>query len=403
MADCPPSVPRWLETHCFLSLSEAGFDGCWADRTPSLDSLIDDKYTCSPFRSSDHVLTVPSPFLDLKSSKMPSAEGALRVFQASSTIAATGFITLVAQTILAKYRKRKSQAKLNIPVVLSAVTSGDELQKPTAADGGSSRPGKAKPDPDWKKPLRDWVDTLISQARSQGEDDNAPEITRAATTYLLAAESLLRLREGGPGGAAGRSRARLYAAASVLVEDTTAATASLRELSPPGIPDPKAADAAFLAGLVSLLATLVAFGAAGAAEAAVFGGQYVDLTRFTLHGEPRAAGPPPYLLVLATSTAACAFRLVLAGLGMVLDLVRPVVMYPANAVFNCLVSGLLTVGLPLGVAAVGIISSLAVAAMAVLACETPAKAELLALVDAVDEQKKTSGESCIDSNSTGLK
>lgn len=44
MEYCLLPVPRWLETHCFLSLGEAEFDDRWADYTLSLDSLIGDKY-----------------------------------------------------------------------------------------------------------------------------------------------------------------------------------------------------------------------------------------------------------------------------------------------------------------------------------------------------------------------
>lgn len=49
MAGCLPVVSRWLETNQFLSLGEADFDARWADFTPSLDSLIGDKYNNSPF------------------------------------------------------------------------------------------------------------------------------------------------------------------------------------------------------------------------------------------------------------------------------------------------------------------------------------------------------------------
>lgn len=325
---------------------------------------------------------------------MPSAESAIRAFQASSTIAATGFIALIVQLLLAKYWKRKSQAKLDSPVALSAVTSGDEPRKPTTADSASSGRGKTEPDQAWKKPLHDKIDALISQARSQGEDDAAPEITRTATTYLLAAEGLLRLRGGG--GRAGMTRARLFAAAGMLVEDTTAATASIRDLNPREVPEPRATDVALLTGGVSLVAALVAFAAAGAAESMVFGGQFVDLTSFTLRGEPRAAGSPPYLLVLAVSAAAWALRLVVAGLCAAIDLLRPVVMYPVNAAFNFLVSGMLLAGLPLGLLAVGLLSFLAVAAMALWASEASSKADLLALLEGVNEQSKTSVENCID-------
>ncbi|KAI7781367.1 hypothetical protein LA080_014801 [Diaporthe eres] len=333
---------------------------------------------------------------------MPSAEGALRVFQGSSAIAATGFMTLIVQTLLAKYRKRKSQAKSKTTVALSAVTSGDEPQKPTTAAGGSSEHGKAEPDQAWKKPLHEKIAALISQVRSQGADDTAPEIVRAAAAYLLAAEGLLKLRGGGPRPAPGRTLAKLYATASMLVKDTNAATASLQKLFPPDLPKTKAAAPAFLVGLISMVATVVALGAAALAQTMVFRGQSVDLTRFTLRGEPRAAGLPPYLLGLAISAAAGAFRQVVAGLCTVIGLVRPVVMFPANAAFNCLVSSLLPAGLPLGITAVSYISFLAVVAMMTLACAASSEAELLALVEDVDRQNETSVESCVDSNNVGL-
>lgn len=138
--------------------------GLTAFRPLTASSMIN-----TPARPTDQATTharYQAPFLISKSSKMPSAEGAFRVFQGSSAIAATGFITLIVQTLLAKYRKRKSQAKSKTTVALSAVTSGDEPQKPTTAAGGSSEHGKAEPDQAWKKPLHEKIDALISQARS---------------------------------------------------------------------------------------------------------------------------------------------------------------------------------------------------------------------------------------------
>lgn len=212
----------------------------------------------------------------------------------------------------------------------------------------------------------------------------------------------MKLRGGGPRPAPGRTLAKLYATASMLVKDTKAATASLQKLFPPDVPKTKAAAPAFLVGLISMVAAVVAFGAAALAETMVFRGQSVDLTRFTLRGEPRAADLPPYLLGLAISAAAGAFRQVVAGLCTVIGLVRPVVMFPANAAFNCLVSSLLPAGLPLGITAVSYISFLAVGAMMTLACAASSEAELLALVEDVDRQSETSVESCMDSNNVGL-
>lgn len=103
----------------------------------------------------------------------------------------------------------------------------------------------------------------------------------------------------------------------------------------------------------------------------VFGNQYVDLTRLTLRGEPREGPPmaflPLYLLAIVVSAAARALLLFVWGLGTVIRLAAPVVLWPANAVFSCLASGLLLVGLPLSIVGVHIISNLAIFAMVIFA------------------------------------
>lgn len=323
---------------------------------------------------------------------MPSAELALRAFQTSSTIASIGFITLFVQALLAKYRKRRSQAKVGGPVGLSAVASGDEPPKPITADGGSSELAKADPEQAWERPLQDKIDALLPQARSPGVDDTTLEIARTAAVYLLAAESLLRLRQREAGEQnPRRTAARLSTTASMVVRDTTAATASLRELGPPDPPEPTPVGCVILAALVTIIAALAGNIAAGAADSIVFGDQHADLTRFTLRGEPRSAGPLPYPLALAISAAGCAFRLLLAGLstvlGLVLRLVRPVVMFPANTAFNCLVSGFLSVELPLRVPIVGIMSLLAILAMMIWAADSTTKGALEDLLKDVDEKE----------------
>lgn len=322
---------------------------------------------------------------------MPSAELALRAFQTSSTIASIGFITLFVQALLATYRKRKSQAKVNGPVALSAVASGDEPSKPTTADGGSSELAKVDPEQAWERPLQDKIDALLPQARSPGVDDTTLEIARTAAVYLLAAESLLRLRQREAREPNPRTPARLSTTASMVVRDTTAATASLRELGPKDPPEPTPSGRAALAALVTIFAAVVGYVAATAADDIVFGDQHADLARFTLRGEPRPAGPLPYPLALAVSAAGCAIRLVLAGLSTVvrlgLRLVRPVVMYPANIAFNCLVSGSLSVELPLRVPIVAIMSMLAILAMIAWAFESTTKRELEDIFKDVDEQE----------------
>lgn len=190
---------------------------------------------------------------------MSFSEGGRRIFQVSSAIAAFGLMSLILQTLLAKLKKRKRQTKVDSPVTLSAGTSGDELQKPATAYGGSAGHARAEPDEAWERPLHDRISALMSQASlSPGADDTTLEIARAAAIYLEAAHDLLRLRHGGFGeGRARRTLAELHAAAGLVVRNTTAATASLRDLRPLERPTPAAAQAE-LTGLLSFLALLIA-------------------------------------------------------------------------------------------------------------------------------------------------
>lgn len=209
---------------------------------------------------------------------MPSADGALRVFQVSSTLASIGFVTLIVQTVRAKHRKQKCQTKSDSPVTLSAVTSGDEPQKVNTADGGSSEPAKVEPKQAWEKPLRERIEALMPQAFMLGGNDSTVETARAAAVYLLAAESLLKLRQGGTAA----TRAKLHADASKVVRDTTAETTSLRELWEPQGPKPGLA--ALAIGVSSYVSAMVAFVAACRVQSRNFGCE-VDLSR------PRLCGP----------------------------------------------------------------------------------------------------------------
>lgn len=200
---------------------------------------------------------------------MQFAEAGRRVFEASSAIAVYGFISLIVQTLLAKYvRRKRQQTTADSPVTLSEGTPSDEPQKPATAYGGSSEHARGGPDQAWKRPLHDRIHAMIPQALPTGSDDGTtPEIARAAGAYLLAAEDLLRLRHGGGAGGAKapRTPAELHAAAGLVVRNTTAATASLRDLRP--LDRAPSAGAARLTGAISLLALLVALMASPVAGA----------------------------------------------------------------------------------------------------------------------------------------
>lgn len=175
---------------------------------------------------------------------MSSTEGSKLIFKFSAFIALLGLISLIKRTLRATCGKRKRQAKTDGPVALSGVASGDEPKKPAPVYGRSPRIAGAEHDQAWKRPLHDRIDALIPQAISADINDPTREIADAAAVYLLAAQSLLRLHHDGTGAAeAQRTLAELHAAASLVVRDATAATASLRGFKPIHPSTPKRGEA----------------------------------------------------------------------------------------------------------------------------------------------------------------
>lgn len=190
---------------------------------------------------------------------MSSTEGSKFILGFSAFIASFCFIRLIEWILRAGCGKRKPQTKTDGPVALSGVASGDEPKEPAPVYGGSPGPAGAETDQAWKRPLHDRIDALIPQAISADFDDPTREIADAAAVYLLAAQSLLRLHHDGAGAAgAQRTLAELHAAASLVVRDATAATASLRGFKPlhPNTPNP---DEAMGDWAVSLIAAPLAF------------------------------------------------------------------------------------------------------------------------------------------------
>lgn len=316
---------------------------------------------------------------------MPSAEGDLRAFQVNSVGAFTGFLALLVQALLRMYRKRKSQAGVGSPVMLSAVSCGEEPPELNVLHDGPPGPGDAQPDEDGDKILHDRIQALLFCASSP-TGDTTTEIARAAAVYLQAAESLLRLRHGeGPYSTGDRmNRVELHAAAREVIRDAAGITASLL---PPAPPDrgSRAKRGASWAVSMSVTGLMGALMAAKEAEYKVFGDQRVDLTRFTLLGEPRAAaGLQSQVTADALSAAGRAF---VDSTRTALRLVIPIAMVPLYAAFNCLVSVLLPVGLPLDIFTVFIISLLAIFMMIPLAFGNDDKDAPEDEWDDVDEQE----------------
>ncbi|KAG8159787.1 hypothetical protein KVR01_010424 [Diaporthe batatas] len=320
-----------------------------------------------------------------------------RLLQASTAVAFTGFLVLCAQALDAIYklRKRKRQARAEGPVALSGVTSGDEPHKPrrdpdTTPDG-QPRPPLPPPEPAAEKgpdnqgtrrPLHDRKDALIAQARDLRCGDTTPEISHVICAYLSAAEDLLKLNRAGSGPEGGlrggvvarRTDAELNAAAAALVRETTDAVKSLQaKADRKGDSHVPARLAAVCAVAIwSMLAVMAAAFAAEAAEEQVLpGGRHIDLTRFTLRGEPRAYGGgagaagavlAPVILECLRA-AAYVSKAISDGSGLFLSLI----LYPADAAFGCLASTLLLLGLPLGVHAVYVLSMVCIFVMAIVA------------------------------------
>ncbi|KAJ0122451.1 hypothetical protein J7T55_002964 [Diaporthe amygdali] len=158
------------------------------------------------------------------------------MFEASSNIAILFLLSILAQILLRVCRERESQAmvaRVGSPVMLSAVSSGDEPQKLNLSGDGTPGAESTESDHDENKNVYDRIDSLISQARSRTTNmseiisEANPEIADAAAIYLQAAEDLLKLRFN-PGEE--RTRAELHALAGQLIRDTNDKTGSLQLL-----------------------------------------------------------------------------------------------------------------------------------------------------------------------------
>lgn len=162
---------------------------------------------------------------------MTYTEKPFRLFQIFSTIVVLGFLSLLAHVLVCLCRTPKSQHHIESPVTLSVVSSGDEPEKPTIPDVGSTELEKMEADKGGKKSPHDRIDRLsilLSQIRST-QSDTYPLITDVAATYILAAEDLLKLhREAGRN----KSRAEPHAPARSIVEDTTVDTEVFPLLEP---------------------------------------------------------------------------------------------------------------------------------------------------------------------------
>ncbi|KAL1857484.1 hypothetical protein Daus18300_010349 [Diaporthe australafricana] len=307
---------------------------------------------------------------------MSSKESLFLLFQISSTIAVLGFLTLLAEVLFGLCRKPRAQQNIDSTVTLSAVSSGDEPEKPTIPDGGSTGLAKTEADQGEKRSPRDRIDridrldALRSQIRSTESDTN-PFITDVAATYMLAAEDLLKLRREAD---TEKSRADLYVAARWIVQETTADTDVIPLVAPMNSQENGAAIVIWsLSGLAGWLALVVA----GSLVQAL-GVKHLDLTRFTLRGDlrqaPGTACSLPQLLGHGIPVVVHAFRCVTTGLssffGLVGSVISSVIMFPANAAFDCLVSGFLLAGVPLSIGTVAVMSFLALFAVLMLTRES---------------------------------
>lgn len=136
-----------------------------------------------------------------------------------------------------------------------------------------------------------------------------------------------------------------------------------------------------------------AFVAALSAEFMAFGRNGVDLTRVTLLGEPRGAaapaGLPPHVMAELVSAAGRAF---VDSTRATLRLVVRVAMVPLYAAFNCLVSVLLPLGLPLTIVSVfTILSFLAIVVVSIVVSGMSDEPEAESGWDDVDEQEADIG------------
>lgn len=317
---------------------------------------------------------------------MSNPQDDIREFEFGSAFAFTALLAMLVQALLRKYRQRKSQPKVYSPVMLSAVSYGEEPPELNIADDG---PKHAQPDQEGEKILQDKIQALFAHARSPASE-STPEITRAAAIYLQAAEDLLTLRHGGGGpGSTGnrKTRAELHAAAAEVVSDASGLTGSLLPPKPPEDKGSRAQGGASWAMTVFVNGVMSALLAAKNAEYKVFGDQGVDLTRFTLLGEPRAmaAGAGLSLTSIADSMST-AGRAFFEGTRATIWLHIRIAMVPLYAAFNHLVWSLQSFGLPLSIVDVFLTSLLAIlmVMIPILASELP------------DEDEDRPGSDCDD-------
>lgn len=320
---------------------------------------------------------------------MSTAQDDIKQFEFGSAFAFTAFLAMLVQALLRVYRQRKSVHKVYSPVMLSAVSYGEEPPELDIADDGPKGPKHAQPNQEGEKILQDKIQALFAHARSPASE-TTPEITRAAAIYLQAAENLLTLRHGGGGpGSTGtrKTRAELHAAAAEVVSDASGLTGSLLPPKPPENKGSRAQSGGSWAMTVFVNGLMSALLAAKDAEYKVFGDQGVDLTRFTLLGEPRAvaagAGLSLTMIADAMSTAGRAF---FEGTRTTLRLLVQIAMVPLYAAFNHLAWNMQSFGLPLSIVDVFILSLLAtpMVMMPILVCEQP------------DEDEDEPGSDCDD-------
>lgn len=300
---------------------------------------------------------------------MPSPEGLLPVFYASTTIACLGYLSLLAQIIL---NGRKSTPSVVDDVVkLSAVTTEDEAQKPTNPDSQPSGPGDAEHGSDPPnaaeskeqadtKLLHDEMSFLNSEFQAAMSTETTPEIVNAICIYLSAAGNLLRLhRRLHCRGNTRRTDAGLNCKASRIIKQTTADTASLRALRNTAR-RPRLIAALLTGGLSQVAVWTAAASYTAERRALVIGEQHTVATIISF--SPACAGPwpdaetmPLSLLLVALGSSAAVQALVPALVDRYTD-DRPTGLafaFPASIAITMVVA-LRALGIPREVMALGL-------------------------------------------------
>lgn len=310
---------------------------------------------------------------------MPSPEGLLPVFYASSTIACLGFLSLLVQTGLGI---RKDNANVDRLVKLSAVATDGEEKEPTKPNSQPPGPGNANISPEAcaagskeadMKLIHDQMNFLNSEFQAAARSrDTTPEIVNAICTYLSAAGNLLSLRQGSHGGptATWKTELGLNHDAGKIVQRTTAETASLGapvfDLNGPGLVVP------LLTGGVSLVAVWTAVAAYTAERRPlVIGGKDDLIVSFSgpCAGEaPDAESMPLRLLLVGMCTSAAVHAFVPCFVGSLTDdrLVRAVFACPVSIATSMAVA-LSLLGVPWRVLEAGFFSSVGLIAMTMIA------------------------------------